>query len=159
MVACVEDIDYRYPRGLDRALVRRLAEGDWMNRHQNVMITGPTGVGKSFIASALAHAAIRQGVTARYYRMTNESLLQPSGVTPKCLELQPITLMTPYHGPLTCRSTVQIDIRYGDRGIRVVTLPYACCDRVAPNHHTAVSCYRNSAQSNAERRGFCLIIT
>lgn len=70
MAACVEDIDYRYPRGLDRALVRRLAEGDWISRHQNVIITGPTGVGKSFIASALAHAAIRQGFTARYYRMT-----------------------------------------------------------------------------------------
>lgn len=66
--ACLEDIDHRHPRGLDRALLRSLATGDWLRARQNVLITGPTGVGKTFIACALANAACRQGFTARYYR-------------------------------------------------------------------------------------------
>lgn len=67
--ACLEDIDYRHPRGLDRSLLRSLATGDWLRARQNVLITGPTGVGKTFIACALANAACRQGFTARYYRV------------------------------------------------------------------------------------------
>jgi DNA replication protein DnaC len=54
--ACVEDIDYRTPRGLDRALFARLAEGRWIDDHANLLICGPAGVGKSWIASALSGA-------------------------------------------------------------------------------------------------------
>lgn len=67
--AVAEDIDYRHPRGLDRALFRRLLTGDWVNAHQNVLITGPTGVGKTYLACALANAACRQGRTALYQRL------------------------------------------------------------------------------------------
>jgi DNA replication protein DnaC len=67
--AAVEDIDYRHPRGLDRALFRRLLTGDWIRSHQTVLITGPTGVGKTYLACALANAACRQGHTARYERL------------------------------------------------------------------------------------------
>lgn len=66
--ACLEDIDYQTPRGLDRALMAALAGGQWIGQHQNILITGPTGVGKTFIACALAQAAIRLGFPARYYR-------------------------------------------------------------------------------------------
>jgi DNA replication protein DnaC len=45
--ACVKDIDYRHPRGLDRALVSTLSNGDWIRDHHNLHITGPTGTGKS----------------------------------------------------------------------------------------------------------------
>lgn len=68
--ASLEDIDYQQPRGLDRALMATLATGQWLNNHQNVIITGPTGVGKTFIACALAHGAIRLGFSARYYRLS-----------------------------------------------------------------------------------------
>jgi DNA replication protein DnaC len=67
--AVAEDIDYRHPRGLDRAVFRRLLTGDWIRGHQTVLITGPTGVGKTYLACALANAACRQGHTARYERL------------------------------------------------------------------------------------------
>ena len=65
----MEDIDYVHPRGLDRGLMKSLANCQWINAHQNVIITGPTGIGKTFIACALANAACRQSFTARYYRL------------------------------------------------------------------------------------------
>ena len=67
--ACVEDIDYRASRGLDRALMRSLAnDSGWVERHENVFILGPTGVGKSFLASALAQKACRDGHLVLYTR-------------------------------------------------------------------------------------------
>jgi DNA replication protein DnaC len=66
--AAVEDLDLRAPRGLDKALVAELATGSWVARHHNAVLTGPTGVGKSFIACALAQAAIRSGHSAYYVR-------------------------------------------------------------------------------------------
>ena len=66
--ACVEDIDFRQPRGLDRAVMLSLAQGAWAREHHNVIVTGPTGCGKSYVACALANAAIRQGHTALYLR-------------------------------------------------------------------------------------------
>jgi DNA replication protein DnaC len=68
MDAAIEDIDYRHPRRLDRQLIRSLAASDWVRQHQNLIITGPTGVGKSFLGSALAHQAVRDGFTALYIR-------------------------------------------------------------------------------------------
>ena len=67
--ACMEDIDYPQPRGLDRAVLRSLATCEWIRNHQNALITGPTGVGKTFLACALANAACRQSFSARYYRV------------------------------------------------------------------------------------------
>ncbi|MCL6479134.1 MAG: IS21-like element helper ATPase IstB [Peptococcaceae bacterium] len=67
--ACMEDIDYVHPRGLDRGLMKSLANCQWINARQNVIITGPTGIGKTFIACALANAACRMAFTARYYRL------------------------------------------------------------------------------------------
>ncbi len=66
--AAMEDIDYRAPRGLDRGLMQSLAACRWVADHLNILITGPTGVGKTWIACALAQKACREGYHARYVR-------------------------------------------------------------------------------------------
>lgn len=67
--ACVEDIDYQHPRSLDRRLIQRLATCRWVQAHENVIITGPTGAGKTFLACALTHKACRMGHSALYRRV------------------------------------------------------------------------------------------
>jgi DNA replication protein DnaC len=67
--ACVEEIDYRHPRGLDKALMLDLTGCQWIKRHLNLLITGPTGVGKTWIGCALAQKACREGYTALYLRL------------------------------------------------------------------------------------------
>jgi DNA replication protein DnaC len=67
--ACVEDIDYRVARGLDKSVMRALAkDSSWVRNHENIFVLGPTGVGKSFIASALAQKACRDGYSSLYLR-------------------------------------------------------------------------------------------
>lgn len=66
--ATIEDIDFRAPRGLDRAAVLSLAQAGWVASRHNLLVSGATGVGKSFVCCALAHAAVRQGHTALYVR-------------------------------------------------------------------------------------------
>jgi len=67
--ACVEDIDYRASRGLDKSVVRGLAQNSaWAAQHENIFVLGPTGVGKSFVACALAQKACRDGNSALYTR-------------------------------------------------------------------------------------------
>jgi DNA replication protein DnaC len=67
--AAVEDLDFRIPRGLDKRLVLSLASCGWIDQRLNVLITGPTGVGKSYLACALAHKACREGYTVLYHRL------------------------------------------------------------------------------------------
>lgn len=67
--ACVEDVRYQTGRGLDKAQIAALADGAWIQRAQNLLITGPTGSGKTWIACALAHQACRRGQSARYWRV------------------------------------------------------------------------------------------
>jgi DNA replication protein DnaC len=69
MKAAVEDIDYRHPRGLDKSVMRSLTTCQWLKGRQNVIITGPTGIGKTYISEALADKACRDGFTAVCYRM------------------------------------------------------------------------------------------
>jgi DNA replication protein DnaC len=67
--ACIEDIDYRHPRGLDKSVITRLATCQWVRDRHNVLITGPTGIGKTWLACALGHQACRVGLTALYLRL------------------------------------------------------------------------------------------
>jgi DNA replication protein DnaC len=79
--AALEDIDYRHPRGLNKQLVLELCSPQWLSNHRNVLLSGPTGVGKSYIACALGNFAARLGYTVLYLRAPRlfETLLQTKG--------------------------------------------------------------------------------
>jgi DNA replication protein DnaC len=66
----IEDIDYQHPRGLDRKLMRTLAGSEWVRQHQNVLLIGATGLGKTWLGCALAHKACRDGFSVMHKRMT-----------------------------------------------------------------------------------------
>jgi|SRR5271157_4555645 len=65
--ATLEDINYRHPRGLKRAQIEQLRASAWVQQHRNCIITGPTGIGKSYLACALGHQACRDGLHAQYF--------------------------------------------------------------------------------------------
>ena len=67
--ATLEDLDLHTRRGLDKTLIRELTNSRFIKDHLNVLITGPTGVGKTYLACAIAHSACRNGFTARYLRL------------------------------------------------------------------------------------------
>jgi DNA replication protein DnaC len=67
--ACMEDIDYRQPRGLDKKFCMQLASCDWIKKHLNLFAIGPTGSGKTYLACALAHKACLRGLSAYYVRL------------------------------------------------------------------------------------------
>ena len=67
--ASIEDVDYRTPRKLDKALFKELATGRWIDSGQNLLITGPCGVGKTWLACALGHTACRDGKSVIYHRI------------------------------------------------------------------------------------------
>ena len=68
--ACMEEIDFRTARGLDQQQLLQLVSCDWIRRHLNVIITGPTGTGKSFLACALAHKACLEGYRVQYHQLS-----------------------------------------------------------------------------------------
>lgn len=67
--ACLEDVDYRHARGLQRSQMAQLGACQWIHHHQNVLLTGPTGTGKTYLACALGQQACRQGLSTRYVRL------------------------------------------------------------------------------------------
>src|SRR5947207_5380768 len=67
--ASVEDVDYRAPRGLDRALFHKLTDGEWIDTHDNLILCRPTGMGKSWLACALGHKACRDNRSVLYQRV------------------------------------------------------------------------------------------
>ena len=87
--ACVEDIDYPARRELDKAVMRQLASCRWVQEHQAILITGATGVGKSYVACALAHQACRKGYRAVYRRASRlfdeMKLARADGTYPRAL--------------------------------------------------------------------------
>jgi DNA replication protein DnaC len=66
---CIEDIDYKTPRGLDKSLILHLSNCEWIKNAHNLIITGPTGVGKTYLACAMGNRACRMGYTAFYIRI------------------------------------------------------------------------------------------
>jgi len=67
--ACIEDIDFKHPRGLDKSVIHELFRCQWITQSLNLLITGPTGCGKTYLACAIGHRACLTGLTVRYHRL------------------------------------------------------------------------------------------
>lgn len=160
--ACVEDIDYRHPRGLDKSLMQALIDGRWIRNHQNLLITGKTGVGKSWLASALAHKACRDGFSAvhvRFPRLLGEFeiargdgsymqllatyarfdvlVLDDWGLTPlgDTHRRDLIEILEDRHGRRSTIVTSQLDVDTWHDYIDDPTLADAILDRIVHNAH------------------------
>jgi DNA replication protein DnaC len=72
--ACIENVDLRHSRGLDKTTFKQLSLGLWINQHRNLFIDGPTGIGKTYLLCSLLHSACRNGFTALYTK--TQRLLQ-----------------------------------------------------------------------------------
>ena len=70
LCASVAEIDYQHPRNIKKSQIAQLASGDWINRAQNLLITGPCGSGKTYLACALGHNACMLGYSVRYFRLS-----------------------------------------------------------------------------------------
>jgi DNA replication protein DnaC len=131
--ATVEDLDLSPSRGIDRRLVLQLAQGEWIAQHLNILVLGPTGAGKTFLACALSHSACRHDFSVRYQRTSRllhqTALSHADGSYPKLLDtlarVQLLVLDDWLRDPLT-RSQSQdlleiVDDRYGRSSTMVVT--------------------------------------
>ena len=131
--ATIEDLDLSPARGLERSLILELAQGEWIRRHLNILVLGPTGAGKSYMACALGHAACRQGFSVRYQRtsrLLHEIMLSHAdGSYPKLLtklaRVQLLIFDDWLRDPLTpsqARDLLEVlDDRYGRSSTLVAT--------------------------------------
>jgi DNA replication protein DnaC len=131
--ATMEDLDLAASRGLDRRLVLQLAQGEWIRQHLNILVLGPTGVGKTFLACALAHAACRHNFNVRYHRtsrlLQQTELAHADGSYPNFLDafarIQLLVLDDWLRDPLTRLQSQDLleilDDRYGRSATLVAT--------------------------------------
>ena len=157
-----EDIDYCHPRGLNRSQFADLLSSHWVHHHHNVLITGPTGCGKTYLACALATQACRHGLSVRYFRasrlMESLSIAHGDGRFPKLVQqlaktdvlvlddwgLEKMTLsqrndlleiMEDRHGFKSTLITSQLPIAQWHKAIGDATLADAILDRLLHNSH------------------------
>jgi DNA replication protein DnaC len=163
--ACLEDLEYAKDRKLDRALLRQLATGRWIEAHQNVVITGATGVGKTWIACALAQQACRLGHRVLYRRaprlFDELTLARADGTYPKLLahfartevividdwglaavkeaeRRDLLEIMEDRHGLRSTIWTSQLPVAKWHDHLGDPTIADALCDRLLHNAHRIV---------------------
>lgn len=161
--AVVEDIDFKQPRGLDRSQVLQLATCQWIKQKQNLLITGPTGVGKSYLACALAHTACREGFSVLYLRVarlfadlalargdgryikllatfakTDLLILDDYGLAPFTREQRYdfLEILEDRHGLRSTLVTSQLPVEHWHEHIGDPTTADAILDRLVHNAHT-----------------------
>jgi DNA replication protein DnaC len=176
--ASIEDLDFHLPRGLDRALIRELAGAGWVANQRNVLVVGPTGVGKTFVACALAHAALRHDHRALYLRvprLLDELVLaRADGRLPRLMAawaridvlvlddfgLQPLTavqaadlleVIEDRHGRRSTIVTSQLPVDHWYEAIANPTIADAILDRLVHNAHR-LTLKGESMRKNAAKR-------
>ena len=159
---CVEDIDFRTPRGIDKNMILALAGCQWVAKSQNVIITGPTGVGKTYLACALAHKACLEGYSAVYKRVTklfdelniakadgrygkmmltwaktNVIILDDFGMAPMTADQRHdlLELMEDRYGQKSTIVTSQLPVEAWHEAIGDPTIADAILDRIIHNAH------------------------
>ncbi|UCF57497.1 MAG: IS21-like element helper ATPase IstB [Deltaproteobacteria bacterium] len=160
--ACIEDIDFRTPRGLDKSVILHLANGDWISNTHNIIITGPTGVGKTYLACALANRACRMGFQSYYIRLPQlfqqltiaradgsyptlmKKLLKANVLVIDDLGLAPMSaperrdlleVIEDRHGIASTIVAAQLPIEHWHENIRDPTIADAILDRLVHNAH------------------------
>ena len=160
--AAIEDIDYSSARGFDKAFIRSLARCGYIREHQNILIVGATGTGKTYLACALAHKACLEGFTARYQRLssmlTDLELAKADGRYPKIIRelaktdvlilddwgLAPIPdhvrpmlleILDDRHGHRSTIVTSQLPIEDWHAAVGEATIADAILDRLVHNGH------------------------
>lgn len=176
--AAVEDVDLATPRGLDRALFANLVAGDWIERKLNLLIVGPTGVGKSWIACALGHKACRDDRSVLYQRLPRllEALalargdgrygrqlariarvdlliLDDWGLVPLTAEQRRdlLEIVDDRHGRASTIVTSQVPVEHWHDVIGDPTLADAILDRLVHNAHRLVLKGESMRKITAER--------
>jgi DNA replication protein DnaC len=159
---CVEDIDYKTPRGLQKSVILKLADCEWIRNAQNVIITGPTGVGKTYLACALTNRACRMGYSAFYIRIPrlfqDLAIARGDGSYPKIMKklakvkilvlddlgLAPMSaqerrdlleVIEDRHGVASTLIATQTPIQMWHDNIRDPTIADAILDRIVHNAH------------------------
>jgi len=159
---CVEDIDFKTPRGIDKSVILRLANCDWIRSAQNLIITGATGVGKTYLTCALANRACRMGFSAFYIRIPGLfqelAIARGDGSYPKIMKkltkakvlilddlgLAPMTaperrdlleVIEDRHGLCSTIVATQLPIESWHDNIRDPTIADAILDRLIHNAH------------------------
>jgi DNA replication protein DnaC len=177
--AVIEDVDLKTPRGLDRALFQKLAGGEWIERHQNLLVIGKTGVGKSWIACALGHKACRDNRSVLYHRMPRLfdalALARGDGRLDRLLRslarvdllilddwgLSPLTadqrrdlleIMEDRHSRVSTLVTSQLPIEHWHDVIGDPTIADAVLDRLVHNAHRLILKGESLRKSAAKRQ-------
>ena len=159
---CVEDIDFKTPRGIDKSVILRLANCEWIKSAQNIIITGPTGVGKTYLTCALANRACRMGFSVFYIRIPKLfqelTIARGDGSYPKIMNkllkakvlilddlgLTPMTaperrdlleVIEDRHGFCSTIVATQLSIESWHDNIRDPTIADAILDRLIHNAH------------------------